>query len=249
VPPIRFVGTPAVGVEGTHHRERMVANGAVPRLRAAPAHPHRLQTAIAASAAELCGAFRVASVCQSCGPPLGRPTDAEPPPPRAHARGGTGLKDVRQRHPTPVQSAAARRILAGAQRMAGGCLVSPLTPSKRRPHVTIQGRQLMAARVVKAAALGHLLEADEDCHHRCENRRCVDPDHLFVCSAAEHRAHHAAMKRQTACSRCATPYHHRDARSWAVCLPCRAEAEARRRRRIAARNEALKTQRDDKLSA
>ena len=84
----------------------------------------------------------------------------------------------------------------------------------------------MAARVVKATAIGRPIEADEDIHHECPVARCVKPDHLVVHSAVDHQAHHAAELRQECCSVHNRPYDRRDAKGRAICLLCRREARA-----------------------
>lgn len=50
----------------------------------------------------------------------------------------------------------------------------------------------MAHRYVYEATVGPLLTK---CfvHHKCENKRCVNPDHLELMTAAEHNAHHLAL--------------------------------------------------------
>jgi hypothetical protein len=97
------------------------------------------------------------------------------------------------------------------------------TPRKR-PLVRVGSRKVMAARVVKAAAIGRPIEADEDVHHECRVARCVNPDHLVVHSAVDHQAHHAAELRQERCSVHNRPYDRRDAKGRAICLLCRRDA-------------------------
>ncbi len=73
---------------------------------------------------------------------------------------------------------------------------------------------------------------DEDVHHQCQTPRCVDPDHLVVCSTAEHQAHHAAQRRREVCAQHNTPYDRRDPKTGkGICLHCGREACARYRRR------------------
>lgn len=118
----------------------------------------------------------------------------------------------------------AARILRGARRDENGCLVSPLTPSQRRPSVSVGGAEVKAARVVMAAHIGRLIEADEDVHHvKCRNGRCVEPAHLVVIPTADHRAHHAQERRLELCSRHGTPYDRRDRWGRPRCRKCQAE--------------------------
>ena len=74
----------------------------------------------------------------------------------------------------------AQRILRGANRDQNGCLVSPLTPSQKRPCVSVGGADVKASRVVMATHIGRQIEADEDVHHaKCRNGRCVEPTHTW----------------------------------------------------------------------
>lgn len=131
----------------------------------------------------------------------------------------------------PVLPAHATRVLTEkVQRLENGCLVSLRTPSQGRPCIGIPGRRkVLAYRVVAAVAVNRPIEGDEDVHHRCENPRCVEPDHLIAQLSIEHRAHHAEERRQTHCSVHNTLYDRTDARGWGICLACRREAMRRLR--------------------
>lgn len=85
-----------------------------------------------------------------------------------------------------------------------------------------------------AVAIGRPIEPDEDVHHKeCRNVRCVEPAHLVVIPAADHRAHHAAKRRREVCLRHNRPYDRRDPRTgWPICFVCRREANARWRRKL-----------------
>lgn len=131
----------------------------------------------------------------------------------------------------PVLPAYATMALTDkVERLEDGCLVSLRTPSQTRPCIGIPGRRkVLAYRVVAAVMVNRPIEPDEDVHHRCENPRCVEPDHLIVQLSDEHRAHHAEERRQTHCSVHGTPYDRVEARGWGVCLACRREAMRRLR--------------------
>jgi hypothetical protein len=137
-------------------------------------------------------------------------------------------KGMSSRIPIPVLPDVAQDILAGARRSADGCLI---TSAKGRPVVRIlDNRQVYAARVIAAVTLGRPILPTEDVHHSCENPRCLDAEHLVVCSTVDHRAHHAAQRRQEVCSVHGTRYDRHDARGWGICNACRREATARFRR-------------------
>lgn len=127
---------------------------------------------------------------------------------------------------TPVLPQQARIVLERqVTREETGCLRSSRTPSKERPSIEIPGgRQTMAARVVAAVTIGRPIEADEDVHHTCENKRCVEPTHLVVELHLDHSSQHAEAQRQTHCSVHGTPYDRVDARGWGVCWACRRSA-------------------------
>jgi hypothetical protein len=134
----------------------------------------------------------------------------------------------------PVLPQRAQRVVDGATRRPDGCLISPLTPSRRdgRPSVEIVGRkQVMAHRVVMAAHLGRPILPTEDVHHTCEVRRCVEVAHLVVMSMGAHSAHHAEQQRREACPTHGIPWTSRDARGWGVCAMCGRERTARYRQR------------------
>ncbi|UQT02305.1 HNH endonuclease [Mycobacterium phage CindyLou] len=118
-------------------------------------------------------------------------------------------------------------------RESDGCLISSRTPSKDRPHVEIPGgRQVVATRVVAAVAIGRPVEADEDVHHVCENRRSVEPTHLIVELHVDHLAHHAEDQRRELCSVHGEPYDRVDCRTgWNICRACVREAMRRHRER------------------
>ena len=134
---------------------------------------------------------------------------------------------------TPILARQAALVLTRqVDWRVGGCLVSSRTPSKDRPYIEIPGRQqALAARVVAAVHLGRPIEPDEDVHHSCHNRRCVEPTHLVAQPHVDHSNHHAAELRQTHCSVHHTPYDRVDARGWGVCWACRRAASAAYRAR------------------
>lgn len=56
---------------------------------------------------------------------------------------------------------------------------------------SIDGRRLTVSRAVLEATLGRPLAADEHAHHRCETKRCVNPEHLEPLTTEGHAlAHH-----------------------------------------------------------
>ena len=138
---------------------------------------------------------------------------------------------MRPANPTPVLPRGAQWILDTAE-PRGDCLISLLTPSKVRPLVWLPGdQQTFAYRVVAAVELNRPIEADEDVHHLCETRRCVEPTHLVVQLNAEHQELHAVEQRQATCSVHGVPYAFRNERGWGVCRACAREGTARYRAR------------------
>jgi hypothetical protein len=125
----------------------------------------------------------------------------------------------------------ASRLLAEC-RPEGECLISPRTPSKARPMITVPGLgQVMASRVIVAADLGREVTASEDAHHRCRTPRCLRPAHLHALASPVHQEEHAQSQRQQMCSTHQVPYDRIDARGWGYCQRCRTDASIRYRQR------------------
>jgi hypothetical protein len=72
-------------------------------------------------------------------------------------------------------AAKAASILDGTTTDANGCMITPTaTPAK----VRFMGEQDRAYRFVYCVTAGVALSSREVVRHSCNNRRCVNPDHL-----------------------------------------------------------------------
>ncbi len=94
---------------------------------------------------------------------------------------------------------------------------------------------LLAHRVAKGLALGRDLTSEENLHHTCADRLCVNPRHLLIVSRSEHKSDY---DRLTHCKRGHefTPENTKIVKgSQQVCLICRRENDSlnRKRRRLA----------------
>lgn len=102
--------------------------------------------------------------------------------PKLHSR------TVRVRH--LPQGDSLERSFAGRVKVDGnGCWIFGGDPSSYG-HVTYGGVTQRAHRVVYAVMVGPL-EPDQHVHHECHVKGCVNPDHLRLVSAADHRLLHA----------------------------------------------------------
>ena len=87
---------------------------------------------------------------------------------------------------------------------------------------------------------GRPVPKGHDLHHTCENRACVNPDHLVATTRQEHMRIHLAPRRLEICPKCGGPRTRKsdrqsDPHGW-FCRPCHASYQRkwRVRRRLVA---------------
>jgi len=61
--------------------------------------------------------------------------------------------------------------------------------TKSYPRIIIGGRKASVHRVMYALKYGDI--GNNQIHHICNNKRCINPDHLFSLSFGDHRKHHS----------------------------------------------------------
>lgn len=125
----------------------------------------------------------------------------------------------------------ARRLLEQAVLTLGPmstpCMIDRRQPSRSRPTITVQGRQIAASRLVAATNLGRPITPEEDVDHLCHMPRCLQGSHLEVKPWRAHQERHVVLQRQDRCSIHDRPYDRWNSRGWGVCLLCQREAAAR----------------------
>lgn len=84
-------------------------------------------------------------------------------------------------HLEEARSRAFSLIEAGA-RLDSGCIETPTQDARR---VRFMGRQLPAYRFIFCILNGVAAGYDDVVRHRCNNKRCINPDHLELGSRGE----------------------------------------------------------------
>ncbi|MFJ7901916.1 HNH endonuclease signature motif containing protein [Streptomyces sp. NPDC096198] len=84
------------------------------------------------------------------------------------------------------EEGVARRHMERAIK-AGACLFHPASNSQRYATISYKGKRHKAHRFVYAALIAPL-DAGEVVHHKCANKRCINPEHLQAVSTMENAA-------------------------------------------------------------
>lgn len=58
------------------------------------------------------------------------------------------------------------------------------------PRITVEGIRIRTFIYVYERATGQAMEGGFHLHHTCENKRCINPEHLQKLTSSEHRALH-----------------------------------------------------------
>lgn len=91
------------------------------------------------------------------------------------------LQDILDNHLEEARSRALFLVEQG-RRTENGCLETP-TASARK--VRFRGRQLPAYRFIHCVLEGVAASYDDVVRHRCNNRLCINPDHLELGSRGD----------------------------------------------------------------
>lgn len=70
---------------------------------------------------------------------------------------------------------------------AGACILHPASKGHRYATISYKGKRYKAHRFVYAALVAPL-DASEVVHHKCSNKRCINPEHLQPITAMENNA-------------------------------------------------------------
>ena len=83
---------------------------------------------------------------------------------------------VLETHQEEARSRAASLIAEGTKTV-GGCIETPTLDARK---VRFKGRQMAAYRFVFCVMNEVLAGYDDVVSHRCNNRRCINPEHLEI---------------------------------------------------------------------
>lgn len=133
--------------------------------------------------------------------------------------------------PAPPDERVTAAILATTEPDDDGCLISNLSPSRPRPFVYFERTSVSAIRIVAATALGRVIAANEEVHHRCGKRRCVRASCLQPLTVEEHSMLHAAELLNRGCVRHERPWDRLNGRGHGECILCDRETGARYRKK------------------
>jgi len=64
------------------------------------------------------------------------------------------------------------------------CWISSLTPSGKYPQLQVKSKLLMASRIAYSLMIG-MVSINLFVCHKCDNPRCINPNHLFLGSAQD----------------------------------------------------------------
>jgi hypothetical protein len=119
-----------------------------------------------------------------------------------------------------------------------GCVIWQGADQKRYAVTSVNGKTRYVHRLVYEAEHGEIPPGVE-IHHICENKLCINPDHLIAVDGHKHRRdHHSplAVSRGVSCPKCGADrwkqgFYHGRKNGW-NCMDCRARRQREWRRSI-----------------
>lgn len=84
------------------------------------------------------------------------------------------------------------RIIARCRLTAGGCWQwQGAIDHNGYARVSYHGRNWHGAKLMVTQFALRIVPDGTDCHHRCDNPRCINPDHIETAAGDVHRSRHS----------------------------------------------------------